>query len=169
MVDLQRVNQLLHYDPDTGVFTWKVRRNHKAKVGDIAGAVNSYESNLQYISIKIDRRLYKAHRLAFLLMSGRWPENIDHINGNGLDNRWCNLREVFHQENGKNQKQSKNNKSGQTGVSWHKQNKKWIAKESQVYLGSFTSYEDAISARKQAEIDYGYHPNHGRKGNIESD
>ena len=65
-----RLKELLHYDPFTGIFTWKVTRTGSAKPGTVAG----YIKNEGYICIKIDSRSYMAHRLAFLYMLGRWPK-----------------------------------------------------------------------------------------------
>ena len=101
-------------------------------------------------------------------MKGYFPDdNIDHIDQNGLNNRWHNLREVTHQENQKNISLRKNNTSGQTGVSFSKLMGKWGSRITldgkDVHLGYFENYEDAVKVRKEAEPVYGYHPNHGRK------
>ena len=135
---------------------------NRVKVGDVAG----WRNPTGYIRMKVGGKLYLAHRLAFLYMTGKWPEDqVDHINHIRDDNRWCNLREVSHQENHKNQSKPKSNTSGVTGVCWCKRYKKWKAQikvEGKVKnLGSFTSKEDATKARKEAEIKYGFHDNHG--------
>ena len=89
-------------------------------------------------------------------MTGHWPKHIiDHINQDPSDNRWDNLRAVNHSQNGLNSKISKNNRSGYTGVSWHKQKRKWQAhiriKGKRRFLGYFTSIEKAYAARQKAE------------------
>lgn len=159
----EELKELLHYDPDTGGFTRKVSESNRVKVGDVAG----WRSE-GYIRMRVRGKFYFAHRLAFLYMTGEWPEDqIDHINHIRDDNRWCNLREVSNQENHKNKPKRKDNTSGVTGVCWDKTNKKWWAQikaEGKVKnLGCFTSKEDAIKARKEAEIKYGFHDNHGDK------
>jgi len=102
-------------------------------------------------------------------MTGEWPKvDIDHINGRRDDNRWCNLREVTRKENCRNRKRPKTNTSGCIGVSQRENSGKWRAyinndKNKRVYIGDFTSKEEAIAARKAAEIKYGYSPTHGRE------
>jgi len=108
------------------------------------------------------------HRLAWLYMTGEWPENqIDHINHIGTDNRWVNLRDT--DENPMNRGMQGNNTSGFTGVSWHKYGKKWQAEMQvggeHIHIGYFTNKQQAIDARKSANIEYGFHENHGNKNN----
>ena len=104
--------------------------------------------------------------MAFLLQVGRWPEGeIDHIDGNGLNNRWNNLREVTPTENQRNARKRSDNTSGTTGVGWHKQRQKWKAQirinGTQKHLGYFDSKEEAIWAREAANKEHEFHPNHG--------
>ena len=93
----QRLHQRLHYDPSTGVFTWKAPE----KPGQNAeGTVAGSHCDKGYLVIGIDRKVYKAHRLAWLYMTGSWPEcQIDHINGVKDDNRWANLRQATNAQN----------------------------------------------------------------------
>lgn len=94
-----RMRELLHYEPATGVFTWKVARRHLVKVGDVAGSL----TDRGYRSIGIDGKQYRAHRLAWLMVHGVWPEmELDHINGNRDDNRIANLRDVSTGQNARN-------------------------------------------------------------------
>lgn len=83
---------------------------------------------------------------------------VDHINGNKLDNRRRNLRNVTCCQNGWNRSKSNYNTSGQTGVSWHKSNKRWVAyiraNNKFIRLGNFKDFEDACRARKEAEAQY---------------
>jgi hypothetical protein len=96
----------------------------------------------------------------------RWPDELDHINGDKGDNRIVNLREVTRAENNKNKSRYKQNSSGFTGVGWHKVTKKWAAKirvdGRDYHLGVFASIEAAKEARAAAEKHYGFHENHGR-------
>ena len=158
-----RIKVLLHYNPKTGNFIWKIRTSNRINIGDIAGCISS----IGYVFISVDSILYKAHRLAYLYMTGNFPENeIDHINKNTGDNRWINLRDVTHQENLRNQKLNKRNKSGCCGVSWNSCTKKWRAdimvNQKNIYLGEREDYLESVAARKAGEIKYGFHENHGK-------
>lgn len=163
---MQKITQeylksILYYNSDTGIFTWRKARQ-RITIDSIAGNIRKDG----YIKIVINRKFYQAHRLAWLYMYGYMPpEQIDHINHIRTDNRICNLRAVSRQENGKNQSKPITNKSGHSGVCWHKKINKWNVQiginKKQIYLGMFDNINDAIAARKQAEIYYGFHENHG--------
>jgi len=89
MMDAKTLRDLLDYDPETGVFTWRVARRGGASLGDIAGGPNKKG----YIKIRLDGKMYYAHRLAWLYMYGVWPTKfVDHINCVESDNRIVNLR-----------------------------------------------------------------------------
>jgi hypothetical protein len=99
-------------------------------------------------------------------MTGEFPEDqVDHIDGNGLNNIWTNLRPVTRGENNKNIRKRADNTSGTTGVYWDKRSRKWQVKIKLLgcykHLGLFDSKEDAIAVRKAAEVFYGFHENHG--------
>lgn len=102
-----------------------------------------------YLVVWVNKKLLRVHRIIWYMMTGQWPsKQIDHINGNRSDNRWCNLREVTHTENQQNQKKpSKNNKSGYLGVSWCTQKLKWRANlyinSKQTHLGFFDDPKEA--------------------------
>ena len=156
------LKEALHYSPDTGIFTRR-KDGGGAKVGDIAGCTNNVNG---YIQIGVKGKLYLAHRLAWLYMTGEWPKDqIDHINRVRNDNRWENIRDVSRAGNRRNQKLDKRNTSGTCGVYWHKTERKWHAiigvNGEPKHLGSFECKDDAISTRKAAEKEYGYHENHG--------
>jgi hypothetical protein len=150
-IALNRLKDLLLYTPKTGVFTWRNARG-KVRAGDVAGAVDYYG----YVVIRIDRVLYKAHRLAWLYMYGEWPSrNIDHINRVKNDNRIENLRNVNQSVNTHNAKVRSNSKSGVSGVVWRADRKKWCARikigYKNIFIGNFDLKEDAVKARRNAE------------------
>lgn len=151
-----RLKELLHYDSETGVFTWRVSRC-SVKAGDTAGNVNVKTGHRQ---IWIDRVRYYAHRLAWLYVCGCWPcDKIDHINGDTDDNRIANLREATQQQNSRNRKLSCNNTSGYSGVRWHSLTGKWLVQiavpgKGQTHVGLFSDKDEAICARKTAERKY---------------
>ena len=146
------LRSILHYDQETGIFTWKVRTARRVKVGDVAGCQNG----LGYLRIMVCSRRYKAHRLAWLYIHGSWPNGqIDHINRDRSDNRIANLRDVTHKQNQQNRSKSSNNTSGHPGVYWYKRDSKWQVKithnKKDIHLGYFATLEEALSARKAAE------------------
>ncbi|RLA83961.1 MAG: HNH endonuclease [Epsilonproteobacteria bacterium] len=159
----KKLMSILKYDKTTGAFYWKINtKNGKRKIGDTAGTITN-----GYIQIKYEKKNYLAHRLAWLYETGSFPlEAIDHINHSRYDNRWINLREVSYLKNGQNHSKHKDNSSGCTGVSWHKNNKKWqsfiIIKGEFISLGSYDKFSCAVDARKNAEVLYGFHTNHGK-------
>jgi len=163
MITQEQLKEILHYNPETGIFTWRTKAAVRIKIGDVAGFV----CDTRYIRIKIKGKPYVAHRLAWLYVYGVWPkEQIDHINHDRADNRIINLREVTHQENQKNQSMRKANTSGVCGVSWEKGVRKWRAritvKGIKISLGCFADKDAAIRARKSADAKYGFHENHGQ-------
>lgn len=115
---------LLTYDGDTGKFFWRSNRG-QARTGVEAGAVRKNG----YRIIVINKFQYLAHRLSWLVCFGGWPDgNVDHIDGNRLNNCIGNLRIATHGQNIQNQhKAHARNKSGLLGVSWSKSHKKWRA------------------------------------------
>jgi hypothetical protein len=159
-----RVQELLHYDPETGVFTWKVNRRGTARAGSVAGRLHL----TGYREIRIDRQRHKAHRLAWLYVHGEWPDGqVDHINGVRHDNRISNLRVVPNQsEQQKNQKKPSNNTSGVTGVYWGKKSRKYYAQikyqGANKHLGYFDDFEEACMIRWLWEYMLGFHENHGK-------
>jgi hypothetical protein len=163
-ISCEELKERFNYCQDTGIFTVKKVVSGSAKKGEPAGWIDHRCKG--YIRIEISNIVYYAHRLAWLHVHGCFPiDEIDHINGVRGDNRICNLRLVSRMENMMNKRRYKNNKSGYIGVVWSKTCRKWIARitfnKKQINLGSFHSLSDAAQARKDAEIKFGYHPNHG--------
>ena len=178
MITQATLKELLHYNPDTGVFTWLERPERYFKTvrtgtawndryaGRVAGA-HCPQGRTVYRQIEISGAKHYAHRLACLYVHGKLPDNqIDHIDGNGSNNWITNLRDVTHAENQKNKQIFSNNTSGCTGVGWDRRESMWHAQISisgkNKHLGYFTGVENAIAARKSAEIEFGFHENHGR-------
>jgi hypothetical protein len=153
LITQERLKSLLTYDPDTGEFRWAVDQGSRGKLGDVAGTFTAKG----YRYIRIARRGYMAHRLAWLYMTGNWPAaQVDHINRLKHDNRWVNLRAATNVENAQNQPVRCTNRSGVTGVHYYPRYKKWCASiranRKRVFLGYFDKKDDAVAARKAAEI-----------------
>lgn len=171
---VEEIRKWVDYDPATGEFTWKPGKHWRpnigaAFVGKPAGSWHQGKRNkTPYLYITIHRKKYAGHRVAWALQTGKWPAaGIDHIDGDGRNNRWENLREATVSENHKNSPKQGNNTSGVTGVSWRKGLDKWYAyiqhpPGKMISLGFYEDIDSAIAARKAAEVRYGYHENHGR-------
>lgn len=147
----ERLRELLHYEPETGIFTWLVSNGKRAKVGAIAGTTTSDG----YVAIGIGRAQYQAHRLAWLYMTGEWPPHmIDHENTIRTANWWKNLRLATNAQNMQNlRKALPNNKCGMLGVS---QRNTTFSAQIKVggkkhYLGSFDTPELAHAAYLEAK------------------
>ena len=147
------VRELLHYDPDTGRFAWRLGRFGTRGAGGRAG----YADPRGYRKICVEGRQYWEHRLVWLYVNGMWPsDQIDHVNGIKGDNRIANLREATVSENGSNQRQARSdNKTGLLGVSWNKQHKKFVAKidlaGKRSNLGYFPTAEEGHAAYLKAK------------------
>lgn len=179
------LRELIILNATTGTLTWAIRRpghftgpRHTALQrcawwnGRYAGkpALAHLGANGRQHG-KIFNQTFSAHRVVFALTHGRWPNEVDHINGDHLDNRPTNLREVDRTGNCRNTAKTRLNKSGVSGVTWHKSKRRWcadirIGNGQRKHLGAFENFEDAVAARKAAEQHYGYHPNHGRERNV---
>lgn len=163
MISQEELKQTLHYDPDTGLLTWLAARG-RIRAGDVAGSDVFFKTNKKYYSqVSINNKRYLSHRIIWFYMTGEWPDEVDHEDGDGLNNRWLNLRHVDGLENCKNKRVYCNNTSGVTGVTVH--GRKWKAElrcnKVKYYLGLFEDFFEAVCARKSAELRHGFHPNHG--------
>ena len=153
MLTIEQLKEVLEYNHDTGLFTW-IKSTQQTKAGSVAGN----KTNQGYIRISVKRKRYLAHRLAYLYMTGHFPENfIDHINHIRHDNRWTNLRDATNSQNHANRVKQKNNKSGYKGVCWNKIAKKWRAKIEYMYkdihIGYYTTPQEAAEAYKKKAIE----------------
>jgi hypothetical protein len=149
----------LRLDPLTGYLFWTyaARRNQRA------GTVNADG----YRVLQVRRREVLAHRAVWFLYYGHWPRTqLDHINGDRDDNRPVNLREATAVQQMQNRAMPKSNTSGVHGVTWNRVAGKWQASikvsGKNHHLGVFHNIEDAATARRNAELRFGFHPNHGR-------
>ncbi len=162
LITQARLKELLEYNKDTGLFYWKVKKQG-IKQNNVAGHLSNSSG---YIELRVDYKLYKAHRLVWLYVFGEFPKNeIDHLNHIRHDNRIDNLRDVSASVNSRNRSIGINNQSGFAGVHLDKQTNKWRAQirfdNKLISLGRFPELKDAIEARKNANTFYGYHKNHG--------
>lgn len=149
---VERLRELLHYDPETGVWVRKVAFPN-APVGSIAGCRHKKHNT---ILIRVDGFLYTSHRLAWLYMTGKLPVlEIDHRDTDPTNNKWNNLREATGVENCANKKPHKDNKSGLKGVFPNK--KRWSSKimknGNRVHLGTFDTPEQAHEAYTKASYE----------------
>jgi hypothetical protein len=143
MITIERLKEVLSYDPETGVFTNLMTRK-RARAGAAAGAISKASG---YVEIGIDGRSYWAHRLAWFYMTGEWAEQVDHKDRNRANNAFVNLREADNARNQMNRKAT--SRSGYKGVTWHDCGK-WMAQihieKRHVYLGLFETALDAHRA-----------------------
>ena len=160
MITQERLRAILDYDPETGIFTWR-RRPELSSTWNTryAGRPAGSKTEGDYLRIGIDDRSYLAHRLAWLYVHGDLPRaEIDHRDRNRGNCRFANLWPATHAENGHNTALRRNNTSGHKGVSWSEKRKKWqamITHEGRaIPLGRYDNIEDAIRARREAEIRY---------------
>lgn len=146
----ERLRALLHYDPETGIFTRRVSLKG-VNAGEVAGCLHQASG---YIYIGVDGGKYRAHRLAWLYMAGEWPVEVDHKNRKRADNRWPNLREATRSQNNANGNLRVDNTSGQKGVNWVRRANSWRAYVTiggqQKHLGYFKDFNSAVEARKSA-------------------
>jgi len=157
------LEKLFYYDPKTGKLYWKISRGNR-KAGTEAGHICTYPNGRQYRKIRIQGKFYSAHRLIYHMMNGyslRQDQQIDHKNGDGLDNRLDNLRVCTNQQNSQNRCVPKNSKTGHKGVYIDKDKQKYWARiehnGKKRYLRDstgrmyFDTIEEAIKLRKEAE------------------
>ena len=176
MITQSQLKKLLHYDPKSGLFTWKFRHPSQFKKEFISKTWNARFSGRPaghshhkhgYLIIHLEKRLYRAHRLAWLYVHGGMPEFIDHIDGDKLNNAISNLRSVTLSENQQNRRIGKNTKNGIFGVRFDSRHNRYYSRITvngrEIYLGCFSDLFSACCARKSAENRFNFHKNHGSK------
>lgn len=173
------LHECFTYNKCTGIVRWKNRPIHHFKsshamnawnaryAGKISGKISESKKNKTYSHVSINKKRYYLHRVIYAMVTGSIDPNmeIDHINGNGIDNRWSNLRLVHQRINARNHKIPSHNTSGICGVRFEEDRGLWLARitinKKMINLGRFSDVSDAIKARKAAEIKYNFHKNHG--------
>ncbi|MDN0103053.1 HNH endonuclease signature motif containing protein [Yersinia enterocolitica] len=174
-IEIQYLLECFLYNHESGALVWKERPYHHFKNPRAMNTWNARYSNKPassidsngYVRVRINGKTHKVHRVAWAIYFGSHPDGeIDHIDGVKTHNQISNLRCVDSTGNKHNMPKQKNNSSGVTGVSFDKENSKWCAYISRfgkyTMLGRFDSRTEAISVRREAEMKYGYHENHGR-------
>ncbi len=165
------LHEVFRYDEKTGQLFWKRRPRHHYRQptgwginAKLAGtrAGNAFQG--KYRQVSLNGKAYYEHRIIYAMCTGVWPAMVDHLDGNGLNNRFENLVPSSYPENGKNLRRYANNKHGYTGIRpvgarWHAH---ITENGKQVHLGSFPGKAAAIRARRAAERRLGYSPLHGR-------
>lgn len=180
--DLEYYKSCFNYCEETGTLYWsfsrspqdfKTSRGYNVWKSQCAGLPAGGTSLGRYFISKTSRGKVFNHRIIWLLSYGEWPKGvIDHIDGNGFNNKLENLRDVTQSENMRNARMKSSNKSGVTGVSWSTQREKWIASGYYITdngdykalnLGGFSDIDDAINARQKWEDSQGdFTERHGK-------
>lgn len=180
MLTQEILKTIINYDEKTGELFWKRRDvslfkaidNEKRRIAYCEKWNRRFANKLAFTTTMksgykqgaIFCKLYNAHRIIWLYMTGEWPDQVDHKNGIRDDNRWENLQNVTKRENGKNQKKRSHNTSGFTGVVYHKRDSNWKAQISingkPKSIGTFATKEEARAAYIKVAIENGYSQRH---------
>lgn len=174
-IPVETLKALVAFDAATNRLFWKERPVHLFASRRGAATWNSRFAGKEafvtlingYFGARIFGRCYYKHRAVWAFVYGEWPvHNIDHVNGDRTDNRIENLRDVPQAYNMRNAALPKTNSSGAIGVGWYGPRRKWTARikvnKRNIHLGYFTTFSDAVEARKAAERQHGFLPGHGR-------
>lgn len=161
--------RMFRYDKRTGKLFWREigQLSRHIAVGDEVGTTSYRGTNGAYRTVVITGYgAYLVHRIIWLIVRGKWPDNqLDHEDGDGLNNRLRNLREADDDVNSKNMPLRCDNRTGCPGV--HRRRTNWFARicvhGKIINIGTFNSVSSAVRARKAAERRYGFHKNHGRR------
>lgn len=146
MLTRAELKAALSYDPEMGLFHWREKVSRKVVVGSVAGS----RTWAGYTQITLFGHVCLAHRLAWLYMTGEWPSEVDHVNGDRRDNRWCNLRECTAAQNRQNR-----SASHVRGYTYYKPTGKWQARIKKdgksIALGYYRTAEEASAAYRRAK------------------
>lgn len=178
MPQIDDLRKKLEYDADTGFLFWRERSPADFADADPVTRCRQWNTRFAgkralatigkngYLFGTFYGKPFTAHRIILAMVNGYWPRVTDHINGDRLDNRFVNLRDVSDLENVKNRRLQKRNVSGAHGVQKDKRNGRWVvrvgAEYSYKWIGQFADLEDAKAARLKAQEEMGFHPNHGK-------
>lgn len=182
MINQKYLNECFDYNSESGELIWKKRPLHHFKskraqsasnsktAGGVVRSVHPNGRGKEYLKVGIStingKKQLLAHRVIWMMVHGEWPEFIDHVNGNGMDNSLSNLRSVSMEENNRNIRKGRTNTSGIVGVYKNKKDGNWCAMiwngNKQINIGTYETKVEAAAARKGAEKVLGYHAGHGR-------
>lgn len=169
-VDIEYIKSHISYDENTGKFYRIKILNDKPNMTWRIGSEIGNTTGNGYIEISIGEQKWSAHKLAWLLCNGYYPDMLDHINGDKQDNRLCNLRLSNNLDNMRNRGKNKNNSSGYNGV--YNSGKRYRArikvKGKLINLGTFDTIEEAVEARRNANIVYNFSDEHGERESWDS-
>lgn len=174
---VEYLRECFEYNPESGELIWKKRpRWHFKDIracnswnnknsGKAAASLGINKNGKKYLSVGVSGKIYRAHRVIFKLHYQSEPQQIDHIDGNGLNNAINNLRSVNQVGNARNHRKPSNNTSGHVGVYWDAKSKKYRASIRVMgkshNLGFYPSLEEAALARRKANVQFGFHAGHG--------
>lgn len=153
----RRIADYVAYDPETGAFTWKISRGSKVAAGSPAGSAWRRKGDARWV-IRFEDRGYQANRVAWLIVTGDWPVRpVDHRDGDGLNNRWLNLRLATGPQNAANARKRKDNTSGHKGVTRRTNTGQFEARiqheHRRISLGRFATAEEARCAYERAAME----------------
>lgn len=152
---LSLLREVLDYDPETGIFLWKIQNGPRIKVGDVAGYRKKSDG---YIRIMVNSCSFLAHRLAWMYVYGEYPTRLDHKNGIKHDNRIVNLRLASASQNNSHRKIQSQNTSGYKGIKFRRYENRWevyiSVNNERIYVGSFRCKHQAARAYNQAALKY---------------
>lgn len=152
----EKLKEYLKYDPKTGILTWIKKPSKRVKVKSQAGC---YDKTTGYMRTQLHGIALYNHRVVWFLYHGTWPQGqVDHKDGDKLNNKISNLRDISVSENNRNKPLHYLNTSGMTGVHYYTKTDRWHVrlKKGSInhFIGSFTCLEEAKKARRQAEIQF---------------
>lgn len=168
-ISVERLRERLEID-DSGVLRWRYCASMPKQWNSVWPGKEAFTAvdGKGYRHGSLDGKYVRLHRVVWALAYGAWPDReVDHIDGNRLNNRVDNLRLVSGSENHRNTKRRADNKSGVNGVGWYAPTAKWRAHVTlngkHIHLGYFETFEEAVAARAEANSGFGFHPNHGTR------
>lgn len=158
------IGELLSYNQETGHLTWKISRKGRGCVAGWPAGTISHRRDTSYLAVMLRGKKHYAHRLAWILSHGEIPDgmHIDHIDGDGTNNRLINLRLATRSINQRNARLARNNKTGISGVNALERGG-YVASIAGDYIKHTKDFFEACCLRKSAEIKAGFHENHGRR------